>query len=61
MSYTAPIRDMRFVMEELIGFAEISLLRGNEEASADLIEAILEEAGKFVSSVLGPLKRIAAP
>ena len=42
--YKAPIRDMQFVLHELLDaercFAE---LPGGEEASADIIDAILEE------------------
>ena len=53
--YSAPLRDMRFVFEELAGMAEIARLPGYEEATPDLIEAVLEEAGKLASEVLAPL------
>ncbi|MFN3984279.1 MAG: acyl-CoA dehydrogenase [Rhodocyclaceae bacterium] len=53
--YHAPLRDMRFVMQELAGLQEIQGLPGCEEVSADLVEAILDEAGKFASGVLAPL------
>lgn len=42
--YNAPIRDMQFVMRELAGLDEVMQLPGNEEVSADLADAILEEA-----------------
>lgn len=56
--YRAPIKDMRFVMDELAGFREIGQLPGCEEATAELADAVLEEAGKFTGEVLAPLNRI---
>ena len=53
--YSAPIRDMQFVMRELAGLDEVAALPGNEEVSADLVDAILEEADKFAGGVLAPL------
>ena len=53
--YAAPIRDMRFVMEELAGLDSVAKLPGYEEATPDLVFAVLEEAGRFASEVLGPL------
>ncbi|MEI7712707.1 MAG: acyl-CoA dehydrogenase [Rhodospirillales bacterium] len=53
--YTAPLRDMRFVLNDLIGMDRIASLPGYEHAEPDLIDAILEEAGKFAGSVLSPL------
>ena len=54
-NYSAPIRDMQFVMRELAGLDEVAQLPGNEEVSTDLVDAILEEADKFASGVLAPL------
>ncbi|MDO9598187.1 MAG: acyl-CoA dehydrogenase [Azoarcus sp.] len=54
-NYTAPIRDMQFVMNELAGFDKVAALPGNDEVSSDLVDAILEEANKFASGVLAPL------
>jgi 3-(methylthio)propanoyl-CoA dehydrogenase len=55
VEYVAPTRDMRFVIEELAHFDRVSALSGYEEFSSDLIEAILEEAGKFANGVISPL------
>ena len=56
--YKAPIRDMQFVLHELLDaerhFAE---LPGGEEASADLIDAILEEGAKLCETVVFPTNR----
>jgi len=56
-TYVAPLKDMRFVLQELAGLAEIAKLPGYEDASADTVDAILEEAGKFSTGVLDPLNR----
>ena len=44
--YRAPIRDMQFVLNELAGLDELARLPGCEEATADVVDAILEEAAK---------------
>ena len=54
-AYQAPLKDMRFVLEELAGLAEVAKLPGYEEATPDTVAAILEEASKFASEVLDPL------
>jgi alkylation response protein AidB-like acyl-CoA dehydrogenase len=56
-TYTAPLKDMRFVLNELAGLDAVAKLPGCEEASAETVDAILEEAGKFASGVLDPLDR----
>ena len=55
MAYTAPLDDMLFVLEDLCGLDAIAQLPGLEEASPDMVAAILEEAGKFAGNVLSPL------
>src|SRR5574341_76105 len=54
-AYAAPLKDMRFVLNELAGLGEVAKLPGYEEATADTVGAILEEASKFESQVLDPL------
>jgi len=56
--YRAPVKDMRFVMDELAGFKELSAIPGYEEATPDLADAVLDEAAKFAGEVLAPLNRI---
>jgi 3-(methylthio)propanoyl-CoA dehydrogenase len=53
--YVAPLKDMRFVLNELAGLAEVAKLPGFEEATPDTVDAILEEASKFASEVLDPI------
>ena len=56
--YRAPVKDMRFVMDELAGLPEICQLPGFEEATPDVADAIVEEAAKFSGEVLAPLNRV---
>jgi 3-(methylthio)propanoyl-CoA dehydrogenase len=55
--YRAPVKDMRFVMDEIVGLADIAQLPGYEDATADMADAILDEAAKFASGVLAPLNK----
>jgi acyl-CoA dehydrogenase len=55
VEYQAPLRDLRFVVEELTPSEAVASLPGFEEFSHDLSAAVLEEAGKFASGVLSPL------
>jgi alkylation response protein AidB-like acyl-CoA dehydrogenase len=55
--YKAPLRDMRFVLYELMDGEALARLPGYEEFSRDLVDPILEEAAKFCESVLHPLNR----
>ncbi|MCL2887168.1 MAG: acyl-CoA dehydrogenase [Betaproteobacteria bacterium] len=56
--YCAPLKDIRFVMQELAGLEQVISLPGCQEATPDVVDAILEEAAKFSASVLSPLNRV---
>jgi len=52
--YQAPLKQMKFTLEHLADFAEVSALADFSSVDADTIEAVLEEAAKFASGVLAP-------
>ncbi len=52
--FAAPVRDLRFVLEELLEHRSLDL-PGFEEASPDLVEAVLEEAARLAGEVWAPL------
>jgi 3-(methylthio)propanoyl-CoA dehydrogenase len=55
--YVAPLQDMQFVLKELAGLDQVAKLPGCEDASAELVDQILEESGKFCAEVLAPLNQ----
>ena len=58
-TYQAPLRDMQFVLHELLGAErEFAVLPGFEDATRDLIDPILEEAAKLCENVMFPLNRV---
>ena len=55
-SYTPPLRDMQFVMHELLKVTDdYKAIPRYSEVDADTMNAVLEEAGKFASEVVAPL------
>ncbi len=57
--YKAPLRDMRFVLNEVFNVSELwaQLPALAETVDAETVEAILEEAGKVISKSIAPLSR----
>ena len=56
-AYNAPLKDMKFVLHELWDASELSTYEGYEDASPDLINAMLDEAAKFTKNELLPLNQ----
>ena len=53
--YNAPLRDMKFVMQELLDAGSLTKYEKFAEADTDTLDAILEQSGKFATEVLTPL------
>jgi 3-(methylsulfanyl)propanoyl-CoA dehydrogenase len=56
--YVAPLSEMRFVLDETAGLDAIARLPGFEDATPELVDQVLTEAGKFAAEVLAPINRI---
>jgi len=56
--YVAPMKDVRFALRELAGLEQVVTLPGCQEATPDVVDAILEEAARFAGEVLSPLNRV---
>ena len=57
-TYRAPVKDMSFILGDVLNIERFSNLPSFEEASMDTLSAILEETGKFCEGVLQPLNQI---
>ena len=61
MTYRAPLRDMRFMLWDVLGTDEhLQQLTaaGAEGCSRDVLDAVLDEAGRFSGDVLAPLNAV---
>ncbi len=56
--YQAPVRDMQFLLKDVLKIGNYANLPGFGEVTGDLVDAILEEGGKFSSEVLQPLNAV---
>jgi alkylation response protein AidB-like acyl-CoA dehydrogenase len=57
--YRPPLRDIRFVLSQLVDLEGLRTTGAFPNAEADLIEGALDEAGRFISEVVAPLARTA--
>ncbi|MSO74805.1 MAG: acyl-CoA dehydrogenase [Alphaproteobacteria bacterium] len=55
--YKAPLKDMRFVLLDLLDAGQLAKLPGFEEATPDMIESVLEEGAKLCEGMILPLNR----
>nr|MBP8098145.1 acyl-CoA dehydrogenase family protein [Arenimonas sp.] len=56
-SYTAPLRDIRFALYDVLGVEALYQRLGIAHAQRDLLDAVLEEAAKFTQNVLAPINQ----
>jgi alkylation response protein AidB-like acyl-CoA dehydrogenase len=56
--YTAPVRDMKFALYDVIEADKLYARLGIEHAQRDLLDAVMEEAAKFTQNVIAPINAI---
>jgi 3-(methylthio)propanoyl-CoA dehydrogenase len=56
--FQAPVRDLRFVLDELLGVATLTALPRYQEFSSDLAASVIDEAARFAQDVLAPINRV---
>jgi alkylation response protein AidB-like acyl-CoA dehydrogenase len=57
-AYAAPLRDIRFTLDDVVGLGTVAGLPGFEEATPDLNDNILEEAANIAANTIAPLNRV---
>ena len=55
--YHAPLRDIDFILNEIVGIDAVARLPGYEEATPDLVRTLVEESAKLCENILLPLNR----
>ncbi|WIH03623.1 acyl-CoA dehydrogenase C-terminal domain-containing protein [Xanthomonas translucens pv. graminis] len=57
-TYQAPLTDLRFALHDVLQVEALFARLGYAEATADVVDAVLEEAARFTGTVLAPLNRV---
>ena len=57
-SYTAPVRDLRFVLNELLAITDCTEIPGYGDVSDDLIDAVLDGGAKIAEEIWAPLNQV---
>jgi 3-(methylthio)propanoyl-CoA dehydrogenase len=56
--YSAPLDDMRFVLDNVVDLAGLAALPGYEHADPETVFGVLEASGRFFAQEFGPLNRV---
>ncbi len=56
--YTAPLGDMRFVLDNLVDLPGLAALPGFEHATPEMVHGVIEESGRFFAQEFAPLNRV---
>ncbi len=56
--YIAPVKEIKFTLTDVIEFSEVTALEIFQDASDDIIDAILNEGAKFANEVLSPINKV---
>ncbi|UTW45874.1 acyl-CoA dehydrogenase [bacterium SCSIO 12696] len=55
--YQAPLQDIQFLLQDVLGLGDIAQLPGYEQATDDIVEAVLAEGSRFFGEVIAPTNR----
>ncbi|MCZ7531944.1 MAG: acyl-CoA dehydrogenase [Acidimicrobiia bacterium] len=56
--YTPPVRDMAFVLDTIVGIDSITALPAYDHVDPEIVEGLLDEAGRFFGEVFAPTNRV---
>jgi len=57
MPYRAPVNDIRFILDHVVGFSQVAATARFADATPELADAILSEAGRVATDILAPINR----
>jgi alkylation response protein AidB-like acyl-CoA dehydrogenase len=58
MTYHAPVKQLRFVLDSIAGLPRLFGNPAYPDLSSEIVDAVLEEAGRFAGEVIAPLNRV---
>lgn len=58
LRYTPPLRDIEFILEDLLQADQLAKLPGLEDATIDTLKAVIEEGGKLTRDVILPTNAV---